>query len=646
MIKTKEFIKKLPALAIILALLIGVGSIAYASDIDDALYIGKIIVSNNGTNASAVSVNCSINTMALVTDDYMEHDCSNSAIQNQAGDDVPYMPQDNGIWAMFVPSIEQDRQLNYQLYTGGNTTMASKLRYFPAAGGMTTTDSASIELGDNFTIEQRGWIDTDSGANKNLVYKQDAFKIYVSDTVSGNITVGLTPTPYTFYPDAHVESTSVDGYTEETTSADWATMWAAAGDDADDTGTSIFVRFYTTGAAPDWAYMSRGNILIDTSSLPDDATITSASLFVYGSQKQNDAVADPSLNVYSSNPAGDIQLVAADYHNSKYGATAFSTAISYADFSTTGYNEFALNASGIAAISKTSITKLALREANYEAPNNDPGHPGANKYAGFKVYSSDKGAGYKPYLEIQLSPLSVTATGVSSGEHTVKTTADSANLTIYIDSELKDTVALGGASVSNNANNWAFLQNYAMPYMEYHKISVNSTLKQHIVWENTDGDFNDLTAYNNDATPTYRTTSSDPDVSAELVSFEPISQATFTGSVAEETADLVQAAPDMPPGMYEEMDTSHLPGSDVVNTILGYADIPLSLIWLPLTFGLAALAGFVVYAKSRSLLAMCIVSGFILVFFSATGIVPFWVLIPFAIMVVAILMKKESPAPW
>jgi hypothetical protein len=47
----------------------------------------------------------------------------------------------------------------------------------------------------------------------------------------------------------------------------------------------------------------------------------------------------------------------------------------------------------------------------------------------------------------------------------------------------KDSDALSGASVADNANDWIFCQNGVMLYVEYIKITVSGTLKGHWYWE-------------------------------------------------------------------------------------------------------------------------------------------------------------------
>jgi len=66
---------------------------------------------------------------------------------------------------------------------------------------------------------------------------------------------------------------------------------------------------------------------------------------------------------------------------------------------------------------------------------------------------------------------------VSSGEHTIKVTADATNLKLYIDTVEEDSVALAGASVPDNANNWVLFND--IPYVNYYKHTVGGTLISH-----------------------------------------------------------------------------------------------------------------------------------------------------------------------
>ncbi len=63
--------------------------------------------------------------------------------------------------------------------------------------------------------------------------------------------------------------------------------------------------------------------------------------------------------------------------------------------------------------------------------------------------------------------ISVTATGISSGEHDIVVHADAVYLRFFIDGVEEDSAMLGGTSVPDNGNNYTLMDNDVMPYAEY-----------------------------------------------------------------------------------------------------------------------------------------------------------------------------------
>ena len=167
----------------------------------------------------------------------------------------------------------------------------------------------------------------------------------------------------TFYPDASPESTSVDGWVmKDGGGTNWSTDYvnASAGTSADDSGNSIRVRNHAYSSE---FTIERAFLLFDTSSLPDDATIDSATLSVYVStvwDEDNDASAY--MNVFSASPASDTAIVTGDLD--QVGSTKFSSDADLTGMSTAAYLDFTLNASGLANISKTGISKFSIREGH------------------------------------------------------------------------------------------------------------------------------------------------------------------------------------------------------------------------------------------------------------------------------------------
>jgi len=162
---------------------------------------------------------------------------------------------------------------------------------------------------------------------------------------------GLTVS--TFYPDA----SAIDGYVQRNVDPpgeDWATINAGAGTFNQDAGAYDRIDIEASTTSDKYVLSVRAIMLFDTSSLPDTDSISEAILSIYGDNKAN-VFGSSSLDIVSSNPQFNTELNNPDYGT--LGTTSFAN-ITYTNFSTTGYNDLTLNASGIANISKTGISKF------------------------------------------------------------------------------------------------------------------------------------------------------------------------------------------------------------------------------------------------------------------------------------------------
>lgn len=195
---------------------------------------------------------------------------------------------------------------------------------------------------------------------------------------SENIVRGkIGNTTSTFYPDAHTESTSVDGYVlrlhDVGLGAPWSTLVTEVGSDADDSSAT----FYAMNIAGDtvesrWRQIIRGVTLFDTSSLPNTDTIDSATYSLnYNAKSQGNISPSPSIGVYIPAPASNTALVASDYE-SFTGTVLQSNEISYDDIPTSGYADWTLNSTGLGNISKTDITTKFGTRSDYDATNTAP----------------------------------------------------------------------------------------------------------------------------------------------------------------------------------------------------------------------------------------------------------------------------------
>lgn len=193
----------------------------------------------------------------------------------------------------------------------------------------------------------------------------------------------------TCYPDADVESYTVDGFLGATgTNVTWATLTGSAGSNAYDADANQGGVYLKAGTTLDkYEELRRSIFLFKTSDLTSFAVISSAVLSIYSNSKSDGLSATPNVNIYSSAPASNTALDAGDFDS--LGSTEFATSIAYADWSIVGYNDFTLNASGLAAISKTDISKFGARNANYDVANVAPNWVSGG-YSGFSFYFADQ----------------------------------------------------------------------------------------------------------------------------------------------------------------------------------------------------------------------------------------------------------------
>lgn len=182
----------------------------------------------------------------------------------------------------------------------------------------------------------------------------------------------------TVYPDADPETNTVDGYPYVFYGAgsglDWSVLRVddgSTGGAFDDNPIQLFLAYILADTTTNkFRGLRRGIFLFDTSSLTSGAIISSAVVSIYGKSKADGASNSPQIGIYSSNPASNTSLVGTDLDS--IGSTLLSSIINYADYSTSGYNDFTLNATGLSQVSKTSITKLGSREVKYDADGATP----------------------------------------------------------------------------------------------------------------------------------------------------------------------------------------------------------------------------------------------------------------------------------
>ena len=131
--------------------------------------------------------------------------------------------------------------------------------------------------------------------------------------------------------------------------------------------------------------------------MPDASTIISATLKLSYSGVDGNDLGSPDLHIASATQASVSALSTADYD--QIGRTSYSS-ISFGTYTaSTGYKDFAFNASGLAAISKTGYTKLST-QTDWDINDSEPTWI-SDKYTRAYCYNSEQaGTGDDPKLVI------------------------------------------------------------------------------------------------------------------------------------------------------------------------------------------------------------------------------------------------------
>ncbi len=208
----------------------------------------------------------------------------------------------------------------------------------------------------------------------------------------------------TFRPDAHPETSSVDGHTRRAqVTESWSVLRAGTGTTAwDDTATDV-VRFRAK-QVPDtdlWSDLNRGFLLFDISSLSPEDVFLSTTIRLAGQSKFNTLGGLPSIVIVSSNPASNTALVTAD--QTTLGTEALSNVILYDDYLGNDWNEFTLNQAGkdvlTAAVAGDGIARFGVRESTYDRLGIPPPWGALNQVI-MEWIAADNGVTFAPQLVI------------------------------------------------------------------------------------------------------------------------------------------------------------------------------------------------------------------------------------------------------
>lgn len=154
-----------------------------------------------------------------------------------------------------------------------------------------------------------------------------------------------------------------------------------------DTGSTAYTQL-DTNSGSSFSVNYRYSIQFNTSTLPDDCTITNVSVDVAGNSKSNTFSTSPGYGITRFSPATNGSLASSDYN--KFNDTRFATDIPYASIDTSdryGYNRWYFNSLGISNVSKTGFTNIMVR-LSWDIDNSSP-TAAASKTSYWEEHSTD-----------------------------------------------------------------------------------------------------------------------------------------------------------------------------------------------------------------------------------------------------------------
>ncbi|HEC86436.1 MAG TPA: hypothetical protein ENI49_00975, partial [Thermoplasmatales archaeon] len=197
--------------------------------------------------------------------------------------------------------------------------------------------------------------------------------------------------PVVMDPTTTIYGLTADGYVYCSGSS-WSGVQNATtgtGVDSDDTSNAAAINVAeTSGGLPPNYVISRAFFAFDTSSLPDDCTITDAYVDIYGyTNGGNDACIQEST--------WDAHFALMTSHYDAFTGSYFDVISSW---SSNSYNSFDLNQDGIDSISKTGYTEFCVREYHHDYQNSAP--PFGASYPSGCYFADYMGAIGRPRIRI------------------------------------------------------------------------------------------------------------------------------------------------------------------------------------------------------------------------------------------------------
>jgi hypothetical protein len=222
---------------------------------------------------------------------------------------------------------------------------------------------------------------------------------------------------------------------------------------------------------------------------------------------------------------------------------------------------------------------------------------------------------------------------------------------LKIDGTIKDSAVIGYSSLNADVGYWSLFHD--VPYTNYYRETINGS---EVLRYQPDTIIlgTDLLDIHNTQGGIITWGSNPSGVAINTGGGTSSGLAVYSGSGVAPAGTFLNTSPDMPFQMYQELDTSKIPGGEIIAAIFGYSETPIALWWFPLIYIGIAIMSMLFYelttAKGQvegSLTGQFIVIEALLVFFGVlgttgvSGMIPLFGAFLFPIPATALIMSKK-----
>lgn len=237
------------------------------------------------------------------------------------------------------------------------------------------------------------------------------------------------------------------------------------------------------------------------------------------------------------------------------------------------------------------------------------------------------------YITFDYIAAKLVETGLTDDDHDIQLSINDSYAHLYIDGSESDNATV--TEIVDTSDNWT-VGGPTILYFNTVNISKGGTPVFGTEWSYASNLVD--TVGGHALTASFRTASSDPDVSAEFISFTPVSTATTDNETTATWPSIMDDAPDLPDTTYSEEERPGIFFEPVIHALATAADLPDSLFWYPFAFVIIIGTGMIVYyalaSKGTNALFFKIVTQLaFMIFFALPGLNIFGFFVPLYHMV-------------